>query len=94
MTDQEYAAIIYRKIFLVTDDNDAPTQGIMKAISTLGPREQFVLEKYYRHGKTLEQVGKEIGLSRSWVGQIVNKAILKLRHPLRSRDIILNPAYM
>jgi len=88
MTDQEYAARIYRRVFHVGDDGgDAYTRGIMQALDTLCPREQIVLSSYYRHGKTQEQIGKEIGLARASVGHIVQKAILKLRHPSRSRNM-------
>ena len=88
MTDKEYAAVIYRHVFNVEDDGgDAHTRGIMRAIDTLFEREQLVLNEYYRHGKTLRQVGEEIGLTGASVGRIVKKAIRKLRHPSRLRDM-------
>ncbi|MCL2547119.1 MAG: hypothetical protein FWE06_08020 [Oscillospiraceae bacterium] len=88
MTDREYTALIYCRVFHVENDNgDAYTDGIMKMLDTLHQREQTVLHHYYRYGKTLEQVGNEIGLARASVGAIRKKAIIKLRHPSRLRNM-------
>ena len=83
MTDQEYAVVIYRNVFRVKDDRGYDyMQEIMEALNTLPEREQTVLEKYYRQGKTLEQVGKDIGLATSSVCSIVKRAIMKLKFRL------------
>ena len=67
-------------LFRVKDDRGyAYTQEVMKALDTLSEREQTMLEKYYRQGKTLKQVGKDIGLATSSVWSIVKRAILKLK---------------
>ena len=62
---------------------------IRKAISTLTPREQRVLELRYGlndgRSRTLEEVGLEFGVTRERIRQIESKAIRKLRHPTRSR---------
>ena len=88
MTDQEYAICIYCRVFRVKDDGgDACIDGIMMMLDTLEQREQAVLNDYYRHGKTLEQIGAEIGLTKVSAGRICKKAILKLRHPSRVRHI-------
>ena len=52
MTNQEYAAIIYRHVFHITDNGDAYTSGIIKELSTLDPREQLIPDSHYRRGKT------------------------------------------
>ena len=83
MTDQEYAVVIYRNVFRVKDERGyIYTKEIMKALDTLPEREQIVLEKYYRQGKTLKQVGKDIGLATSSVCSIVKRAIMKLKFRL------------
>ena len=88
MTDQEYAARIYCQVFKAEyDGGDAYTQGIQSAIGTLGDREQIMLENYYRHGRTYVQMGNEFCLSGQKARQIVQKALLKLRHPSRSRNM-------
>ena len=84
MTDQEYAARIYREVFN-TKPGDAYTQGILAAIETLESREQAMLESYVRHGKTYKQTAEVFHLSAASTWQIVRKAFCKLRHPSRTR---------
>jgi len=87
MTEQEYAALIYRLVFHADGNGDICTAGVIKALDTLLPRERLLLENYYRCGKTMKQIGKEIGLSGESVGRIIKKAHRKLRHPSVSRDM-------
>lgn len=64
---------------------------ISEVFSTLTPREAKVLE--YRFGledgkqRTLEEVGKEFGVTRERIRQIEAKAIRKLRHPSRAKKL-------
>ncbi len=64
---------------------------IAEVFSTLTPREAKVLE--YRFGledgkqRTLEEVGKEFGVTRERIRQIEAKAIRKLRHPSRAKKL-------
>jgi len=64
---------------------------ISEVFSTLTPREAKVLE--YRFGledgkqRTLEEVGKEFGVTRETIRQIEAKAIIKLRHPSRAKKL-------
>ena len=85
MTDNEYASIIYCRAYCVdSDGGNTNTRGILEAISTLSMREQAALESYYRNGNTFEQTGKIIGgVKREAARRVVQKAILKLRHPSR-----------
>ena len=58
-------------------------------LNTLDERERRVLELRYGIGgdraRTLEEVGKEFGVTRERIRQIEAKALRKLRHPARSR---------
>ncbi len=75
---------------------DQATQALLKdhireTLETLSPREAKVLE--YRFGledgkqRTLEEVGKEFGVTRERIRQIEAKAIRKLRHPTRAKKL-------
>lgn len=75
---------------------DQATQALLKdhireTLESLSPREAKVLE--YRFGledgkqRTLEEVGKEFGVTRERIRQIEAKAIRKLRHPTRAKKL-------
>ncbi|MCR4324737.1 MAG: RNA polymerase sigma factor RpoD [Candidatus Curtissbacteria bacterium] len=75
---------------------DQATQALLKdhireVLGSLSPREAKVLE--YRFGledgkqRTLEEVGKEFGVTRERIRQIEAKAIRKLRHPTRAKKL-------
>jgi RNA polymerase primary sigma factor len=60
-------------------------------LESLNPRERRVLELRFglRDGRsrTLEEVGKEFGVTRERIRQIEAKALRKLRHPSRSKRL-------
>ena len=60
-------------------------------LSTLNYREKRVLELRFGiatgHPHTLEEVGKEFGVTRERIRQIEAKALRKLRHPSRSNKL-------
>jgi RNA polymerase primary sigma factor len=64
--------------------NDAVNQ----ALSELTEREQKVVRLRFGlddgHMRTLEEVGKEFGVTRERIRQIESKTLAKLRHPMRS----------
>ena len=64
---------------------------IGEVLSTLSPREQKVLELRFglvdNRPRTLEEVGKEFGVTRERIRQIEAKALRKLRHPSRSKKL-------
>jgi RNA polymerase sigma factor (sigma-70 family) len=51
---------------------------IVRAISTLSPREQAIVDGLIR-GKSLEELGQQLGISRQRVHQHQKEALVKLR---------------
>ena len=64
---------------------------LLSVLDTLTPREEMVLRLRYGiddgHPRTLEEVGKEFGVTRERIRQIEAKALRKLRHPQRSKKL-------
>jgi len=64
---------------------------LLTVLDTLTPREEMVLRLRYGiddgHPRTLEEVGKEFGVTRERIRQIEAKALRKLRHPSRSKRL-------
>ncbi len=62
-----------------------------KVLSTLTPREEKVLKMRFGIGEdrefTLEEVGTYFNVTRERIRQIEGKALRKLRHPLRSKNL-------
>ena len=64
---------------------------IDEVLESLNPRERKVLELRFGlkdgRNRTLEEVGKEFGVTRERIRQIEAKALRKLRHPSRSKRL-------
>jgi RNA polymerase primary sigma factor len=62
-----------------------------KVLSTLTPREEKVLRMRFGIGEssdhTLEEVGQDFNVTRERIRQIEAKALRKLRHPSRSKQL-------
>jgi hypothetical protein len=58
--------------------------GVSAALATLTERERGVLACRFQRKLTLEQCGKEYGVTRERVRQIEAKALRKLRHPSKA----------
>lgn len=62
-----------------------------EVLNTLSDREQSVLRMRFGiddgRARTLEEVGKEFGVTRERIRQIEAKALRRLRHPSRSRKL-------
>ncbi len=62
-----------------------------KVLATLTPREEKVLRMRFGIGEereyTLEEVGEYFNVTRERIRQIEGKALRKLRHPLRSKNL-------
>jgi RNA polymerase primary sigma factor len=58
-------------------------------LDTLAPREQKIIQLRFGlmdgHPRTLEEVGREFGVTRERIRQIESKTLAKLRHPSRAQ---------
>lgn len=82
------------------DQQPSPDHGLMaeslkheieRALSTLTEREGEVIKLYFglnkEHSLTLEEIGEKFNLTRERVRQIKEKAIRRLRHTSRSKNL-------
>jgi RNA polymerase primary sigma factor len=67
------------------------TQAVEQALSELTEREQEIVRMRFGlddgQARTLEDVGKEFGVTRERIRQIEAKTLAKLRHPMRSQRL-------
>ena len=67
------------------------SEAVKEALSQLSEREQKVVRLRFGlddgHMRTLEEVGKEFGVTRERIRQIEAKTLAKLRHPIRSQRL-------
>lgn len=71
--------------------SDSLKNEVERALSTLTERESQVIRLYFgiggEHSLTLEEIGEKFNLTRERVRQIKEKAIRRLRHTSRSRNL-------
>jgi RNA polymerase primary sigma factor len=71
--------------------NESLKTEIERALSTLSEREAEVISLYFglnkEHSMTLEEIGEKFNLTRERVRQIKEKAIRRLRHASRSKNL-------
>ena len=71
--------------------NQLLREQVTKVLDSLEGREERVLRLRFGlddgRPRTLEEVGKEFGLTRERIRQIESHALRKLRHPSRSRKL-------
>ncbi|MHB1597136.1 MAG: RNA polymerase sigma factor RpoD [Streptosporangiaceae bacterium] len=62
---------------------------LAQVLDTLSPREQRIIQLRFGlldgHPRTLEEVGKDFGVTRERIRQIESKTLVKLRHPGRAQ---------
>lgn len=56
--------------------------------TTLTLNEGKCIELYYKNGLNLQEIGKEIGLTKERIRQIINKGIRRLSHPSRLKILV------
>ncbi|MCA9605543.1 MAG: sigma-70 family RNA polymerase sigma factor [Myxococcales bacterium] len=49
------------------------------ALDVLEERERALVEGYYLEGRTLDEIGQELGITKSWASRICSKALTKMR---------------
>lgn len=57
------------------------------ALSKLNPDREKVLRLYYYNGRTLEQIGEELGVTSARAGQLHKSGLRDLRHPRIVKDL-------
>ncbi len=66
-------------------------KGTRRILATLTPREESVLRKRFGIGEerdhTLEEIGKEFGVTRERVRQIEKQALRRMKHPSRKNSL-------
>jgi RNA polymerase primary sigma factor len=64
---------------------------IRMILTTLTPREEMIVRRRFGIGEgrahTLEELGREFGVTRERIRQIEEKALRKLRHPSRRKRL-------
>jgi len=89
-----------RLLDVIENDQPSPDNALMseslrseieRALSTLTEREGEVIKLYFglytEHSLTLEEIGEKFNLTRERVRQIKEKAIRRLRHASRSKNL-------
>jgi RNA polymerase primary sigma factor len=78
------------------DPSDMTSMAMLKdrikdVLDTLNPREREVLEQRFGlidgYSRTLEEVGRQFRVTRERIRQIEAKALRKMRHPTRIRQL-------
>ncbi len=92
--DSELADFIQDEMVMAPDEAASAEllkEQMKEVLETLTPRERKVLELRFGledgRGRTLEEVGRDFGVTRERIRQIEAKALRKLKHPTRAREL-------
>ena len=55
---------------------------LLKALSTLPPRERALVRGFYFEGRQFDEIASELGISKSWASRLHAKALAALRETL------------
>lgn len=55
---------------------------LLKALRALPERQRVIVRGYYFEGRTLDAIGRDLGLSKSWTSRIHTDALARLRRAL------------
>jgi RNA polymerase sigma factor (sigma-70 family) len=58
---------------------------INDVLHTLSPREEQIIRRHIMEDETLDKIGEDFAVSGQRIGEIYNKALAKMRHPVRAR---------
>lgn len=61
-------------------------QRVKRALAALPDKERSLIELYYFEDQTLEQVGQQLGLSKSWTSRLHARAVALLRERLEAEE--------
>lgn len=59
---------------------------VRRVMARLPEKERYLIEQYYYHDKTLEQVGESMGLSKSWTSRLHARALSLLREEIEAEN--------
>lgn len=92
--DSELADFIEDEMVMAPDEAASAEllkEQMREVLESLTPRERKVLELRFGledgRGRTLEEVGRDFGVTRERIRQIEAKALRKLKHPTRAREL-------
>ena len=92
--DSELADFIQDEMVMAPDEAASAEllkEQMKEVLETLTPRERKVVELRFGledgRGRTLEEVGRDFGVTRERIRQIEAKALRKLKHPTRAREL-------
>jgi len=64
---------------------DQTRQGLVAALAELPSNNRQVMEEYYFHDLSLEQIGEKLHLSKSWICRVHAKSLEMLREKLQAK---------
>ncbi|MBN1655005.1 MAG: sigma-70 family RNA polymerase sigma factor [Deltaproteobacteria bacterium] len=80
--NKEYSSELDPESLAITAEE---SETIGRAIKQLPERERLVIQGFYRENRSLEEIGKQAGMSKSWASRAHAKALDRLRQSLETR---------
>ena len=93
MENKEQVNKLFSDIYQQEAKDDVALEALLKAFGDLSDREEAVLTVKYglKDGriKTLEETATYYGVTREKIRQVIEKAFKKLKHPTRTKNILI-----